>query len=167
MFALVNHLCQRVAVAMAVVLVVHYQVVPLGPQPHESVERGGVVLSSEPATHTSCAGGSHLVDVGDVEPSVTDVLPHVSLSPYRQRPRCRVLLAVFTKGVATATLDVCRLPCVPLRGQQSEEWPSARALHVVVRWFLLQPEAAAVAHLIGFIQQIHPSLRDVVRVAEP
>ena len=167
MFALVNHLGQRVAVASAVILVVHYKVVPLGPQPHESVERAGVVLSSEPATHASCAGGSHLVDVGDVDASVADILPYVMFSPYRQRPRCGVLLAVLAERVAPASLDVCRLPCVPFRGQQSEEWASSRALHVVVRRLFLQPEAAAVAHLIRLVQQIHPSLRDVMWVAEP
>ena len=51
-----------------------------------------------------------------------------------------------------------------LGSHESDEREPASALHILIAWLLLQPEAAAVTHFVWLIEQVHPSLRDSVSV---
>ena len=155
---------QGLAISHAIVLVTHNEVVPLWPESLEGVNAVAVDVGTEATAHATCSPRALLVDVGQCQPSVSDVCPHVFVSPYRQGQGARVLLAFCAKEVATALLDISERALITLMSQQSDVRVSSCLLAVVVGWQMLQPVAAAGTRLVGFIQQIHPSFGDTILV---
>ena len=121
-------------------------------------------MSTEATTHATCSPRALLVDVGQLQPSVSDVCPHVIISPYRKGQGARVLLTFRTEEVATALLNVAECALITLMCQQSDVRVPACLLAVVVGWQMLQPVAAAGTHLVGFVEQVHPSFGDAILV---
>ena len=84
-FRPIYSLFECITISDAIVLVVHHEVVPLGPQPPHGVDARRVEVGTEATAHATCSGGSMLVDVGQTEVSVSDVCPHVIIIPDGKR----------------------------------------------------------------------------------
>ena len=77
-----DHPLYCLAIGHAIVLVTHYEVVPFGPESLEGVDAVAVDVGTEAAAHAPRAPCAPLVDVRQLQSSISDVCPHVFVSPY-------------------------------------------------------------------------------------
>ena len=92
-FRPIYSLFECLAIGHAVVLVTHNEVVPLWPESLEGVDAVAVDVGTEATAHATCSRGTLLVDVGQCEVSVSNVCPHVVISPDGQWHTSRMVLA--------------------------------------------------------------------------